>query len=249
MGHAFESTDEVELPGVTPEQVWEAIATGPGIDSWFMGSTEVEPGEVVRQAFGDYRPEHRITVWEPGKHLAYGGDEAPDGRFVAYEFLVEGRDRGSTVLRVVTSGFLPGDDWEDEFEAMLAGGEMFRHTLITYLRHFTGRTARPLTAFGPPVTDWPATWDALGRELGLTAAARTGDHVTVDGEPGVVYSTNTQTVGVRTADAMYRFFQGGMTGGLVAMHHLFTEDRRDDDRRQEGRRDERGWAAWLGELA
>ena len=29
----------------TPEEVWQAIATGPGIDSWFMGRNEVEPGE------------------------------------------------------------------------------------------------------------------------------------------------------------------------------------------------------------
>ncbi len=26
---------EVEIPG-TPEQVWEAIATGPGVSSWFV---------------------------------------------------------------------------------------------------------------------------------------------------------------------------------------------------------------------
>jgi hypothetical protein len=25
--------------------VWEAIATGPGLDSWFMGRNEVEPRE------------------------------------------------------------------------------------------------------------------------------------------------------------------------------------------------------------
>jgi hypothetical protein len=26
---------EVEVPG-TPEQVWQAIATGPGVSSWFV---------------------------------------------------------------------------------------------------------------------------------------------------------------------------------------------------------------------
>ena len=31
---------EVEVPG-SPEQVWQAIATGPGISSWFV-PTEVE---------------------------------------------------------------------------------------------------------------------------------------------------------------------------------------------------------------
>ncbi|MFI9010500.1 SRPBCC domain-containing protein [Actinosynnema sp. NPDC053489] len=238
MGHAFEGVNEVELAGVTPEQVWDAIATGPGIDSWFMGVNEVEPGAVVRQAFGDYRPAHPITAWEPGKRLAYGGDEEPDGRFTAYEFLVEARDGGSTVLRMVASGFLPGDDWEDEFEAMTAGGEMFWQTLVTYLRHFAGRTARPLTAFGPPVADWPALWRRLGGRLGLDRAPRTGDAVTVDGTPGVVYFANSQTAGVRTDGALYRFFRG-VTGGVIAMHHVFADDGRD----------ERSWSAWLEDLS
>ena len=29
---------EVEVPG-TPEEVWQAIATGPGISSWFVPTT------------------------------------------------------------------------------------------------------------------------------------------------------------------------------------------------------------------
>jgi len=33
---------EVELPG-TAEQVWQAIATGPGVSAWFV-PTEIEPG-------------------------------------------------------------------------------------------------------------------------------------------------------------------------------------------------------------
>jgi hypothetical protein len=36
MGREWEQHDEVEV-GATPQQVWEAIATGLGYDSWFMG--------------------------------------------------------------------------------------------------------------------------------------------------------------------------------------------------------------------
>jgi len=36
---------EVEVPG-TPEEVWQAIATGPGISSWFV------PSEVEERAGG-----------------------------------------------------------------------------------------------------------------------------------------------------------------------------------------------------
>ena len=58
-----------------------------------------------------------MTAWDPARRFAYRSGEAPDGRFIAYEFLIEGRAGGSTVLRTVTSGFLPGDDWAEEFEA------------------------------------------------------------------------------------------------------------------------------------
>ncbi|MEJ2853773.1 MULTISPECIES: SRPBCC family protein [unclassified Saccharothrix] len=235
MGHAFEETNEVELAGVTPDQVWDAIATGPGIDSWFMGHNEVDPGATIRGAFGGYEPAHPISAWEPGKHLAYGGEPAPDGRKLAYEFLIEGRDHGSTVLRMVVSGFLPGDDWQDEFEAMTAGGAMFWRTLVEYLTHFAGRIARPVTVFGPEVRDWPALWTRLHAEIG---GAEPGDEVDVDGTRGVVYYANAQTIGIRTPDAIYRFFRG-ITGHLIAMHHVFAADGRD----------ERTWSTWMGTLS
>ena len=134
--------DELNVDA-TPEQIWQAIATGPGIDSWFMGRNEVDPRQAIRTAFGGYTPQHGITAWEPGERLAFGGDKGPDGRFVAYEFLVEGRDRGSAVVRIATSGFLPGDDWADEYDAMTKGNALFFRTLATYLNHFAGRTAVP----------------------------------------------------------------------------------------------------------
>ncbi len=220
MGRQFEAEERVEVPA-TPEQVWEAIATGPGIDSWFMGNNEVTPGESVRMAFGGYTPSHTVTAWEEGTRLAYGGDREPDGRYIAYEFLIEGRAGGSTVLRMVTSGFLPGDDWADEFEAMQAGGAMFFATLTAYLTHFAGRTATPVTVFGPEIPDWDKGWAALHAELGLDGdrARIQLDGSTVD---GVVYFTNAQTLGIRTPDALYRFFRG-FQGGMVAMHHLFSD--------------------------
>ena len=57
------------------------------------------------------------------------------------EFLLEARAGGTTVLRVVSSGFLPADDWEDEYEAMVSGGAMYLHTLSEYL-HALRRPAR-----------------------------------------------------------------------------------------------------------
>jgi uncharacterized protein YndB with AHSA1/START domain len=38
MGHPFDQRKEAEVPA-TPEEIWAAIASGPGINSWFMGRT------------------------------------------------------------------------------------------------------------------------------------------------------------------------------------------------------------------
>jgi uncharacterized protein YndB with AHSA1/START domain len=235
MSKRFEDVTELDVT-TTPEQVWDAIATGPGIDSWFMGRSDVEPGQVVRTAFGSFTPEQPVTAWEPPNRLAYGSVAGPDGRFVAYEFLVEGRAGGSTVIRAVTSGFLPGDDWEAEYDAMTKGMAMFYRTLAEYLNHFAGRTARPITVFGPPVRDWAAAWTSLFAALSMQGD---GVRVPVPGQPpayGVVYFRNPHTVGIRTDTALYRFLRG-FGGQLIASHHIF-----------DGTDTEAAWQRWLDGL-
>ncbi|GAA2484283.1 SRPBCC family protein [Winogradskya humida] len=216
MGKEFETRLEAEVPA-GPEQVWQAIATGPGISSWFVGRTEVD-GDTVRTSFGDdWMPAGTVSVVEPGRRFAYSSAPGPDGRFVAYEYLVEGVDRGSTVVRAVTSGFLPGEDWAGEYEAMRSGTEMFFRTLVEYLRFFPGRAATPVTIFGPPVDDWPRAWGRVHEALGLRGAVRAGDPVPGG---GVVYFTNAHSLGVRTADGLWRVLRG-MHGAMIASHAAF----------------------------
>ena len=73
---------------------------------------------------------------------------AADGRFMAFEYLIEGRAGGSTVLRVVHSGLL-GDDWQDEYDALRRGWPFHLHTLREYLTHFPGRAGVPVFAVAP----------------------------------------------------------------------------------------------------
>jgi len=241
MGHQFAQHNEAEVPA-SPDEVWAAIATGPGIDSWFMGRNEVKigAGGTVRTVFGEYTPELEITEWDPAHRFAYGSGQAPDGRFIAYEFLIEGR-AGSTVLRTVTSGFLPGDDWADEFEAMTLGGELYFRTLVEYLTYFAGRFAVPVTAFGPPGTSWSRDRSLLCRELGLAEPPGPGDPVRFTGEvgpaDGVVYFASAHAIGVRTPDALYRFMRG-FAKPVIAAHHLFAAGAEPDQARQ-------AWEAWL----
>jgi uncharacterized protein YndB with AHSA1/START domain len=195
----------------TPDQIWNAIATGPGISTWFVGHTDID-GTTLRTQFGDdHMPDFHITDSDQNHRFAYRSDTAPDGRFVAYEYLIEGRDHAATTLRTVTSGFLPGDDWADEYEAMKYGTDLFFATLVEYLRHFPGRTATTHTTFGPPVTDWPAAWTALFEKLGL-ADPQPGDPVPAVG--GHVYYRNPHTLAIRTPEALYRHIRG-RHGALV----------------------------------
>jgi uncharacterized protein YndB with AHSA1/START domain len=242
MGHPFEQHREAEVPA-GPDEIWAAIATGPGIDSWFMGRTDVQPGAggSVRTVFGEYAPELAVTAWDPAHRFSYRSGEAPDGRFIAYEFLIEGRAGGSTVLRTVTSGFLPGDDWTEEFEAMTSGGELYFRTLVEYLRHFAGRFAVPVTAFGPPGTSWDRDRASLCRALGLDEPIGRGDrvHTTADGigpVDAVIYFANADTIGIRTQDALYRFLRG-FRKPVIAAHHLFAD--------ADAASAQQAWESWL----
>ena len=91
---------EVEVPG-TPEQVWQAIATGPGISSWFVPS-EVE-GRVEGAIVGHFGPGldsvATVTAWQPPhRFAAESGDLGPNAPTLATEWIVEAR-LGRHVLR------------------------------------------------------------------------------------------------------------------------------------------------------
>ena len=222
MGKDFETRHDATVTA-SPEEIWAAIATGPGISTWFVGQTEID-GDTVRTAFGDgWMPTGTIKINDQPHHFSYASEPAPDGRFIAYEYLVEGRDHSATVLRSVTSGFLPGDDWADEYEAMRYGTDLFFATLVEYLRHFPGREATPVTAFGPPVTDWPASWTALHNALGLGPAPQPGDPLPHGGQ---VYFVNPHTLGLRTPTGLYRYIRG-FHGSMVASHALIEPDSTD----------------------
>jgi uncharacterized protein YndB with AHSA1/START domain len=230
MPRAWEDRKEVEIDA-SPEQVWEAVATGPGMDSWYMGQSEVEPGVggTVRTAIGGGALEARVTAWEPPHRFAYRSQGSTDGRFIALEFQIEGRGGGTSALRLVSNGFLPGEDWEAEYEAMASGGALYFQTLIAYLTHFRGRTAWPIYAYGPPVADWARARQVLTDALGLTAPVAPGDPVhraLAAGLPpidGVVDYATADILGIRTADALYRFLRGFYGSGVVLSHHIFAE--------------------------
>ncbi|MET4923500.1 SRPBCC domain-containing protein [Streptomyces sp. PSRA5] len=243
MTHPFEIELETTLPA-SPEEVWEAIATGPGIDSWFMGHNEVEPreGGVASMDTAGHREEAVITAHEPGKRFATRTPPGEDGRFMAFEYLIEGRDRGSTVLRVVHSGLL-GDDWQDEYDALRRGWPFHLHTLREYLSHFPGRVGVPVFAMAPshgkPQRE---VREALVRGLSLPVPVTVGARA--HAEPaglapldGEVVWVDDERIGLRTAHGLYTFHHG--SGVALLFHHLFGPE-------TDGA--ESAWQGWLNDL-
>jgi uncharacterized protein YndB with AHSA1/START domain len=245
MPHEFELRKEVTLDA-TPEQVWEAIATGAGMDAWFMGRNRVEPREGGRSSMtiGEHTEEATVTAWEPPRRFAYRGDSPDGSTFMAFEWLIEGRDDGTCVLRLVQSGVL-GDDWETEYDALGKGWDMYLHQLGQYLRFFRGRAATPVTVMAPGPADAEAMWTGLRRGLGLAGPPAEGDRVrlTPDGlapVDGVVDYLSPDILGVRSGDGLYRFVRG-FDGSVFAGHHRFAGD-------PDPRGTEQAWQAWLAGL-
>ena len=67
---------EFLVPG-TPEQVWQAIATGPGMSAWFTPTTVDEKvGGDIRFDFGadscgENTSSGTVTEWQPPVRFAY----------------------------------------------------------------------------------------------------------------------------------------------------------------------------------
>ena len=123
--HRMERTYEV---AATPEQVWDAIATADGISAWMVptrldprigGEVSFDLGEFTSTGVvTDYTPNHRFAYEEPwpiADHMPTAHHDLSSVTPIATEFLIESASGGSCVIRVVTSSYGSGADWENEF--------------------------------------------------------------------------------------------------------------------------------------
>jgi uncharacterized protein YndB with AHSA1/START domain len=165
---------EVEVRG-TPEEVWQAIATGPGISSWFV-PTEVEEreGGAVTANFGPGMDSaSTITAWDPPRRFAADSrdDMGPNGPTIATEWIVEARSGGVCVVRVVHSWFASSDDWDEQFEGHEHGWRAFFRILRLYLTHFRGQRGSIIQLMPDAPEPKSKAWDALTGSLRLAGAA------------------------------------------------------------------------------
>lgn len=170
---------EAEVPG-TPEQVWQAIATGPGISSWFV-PTQVEErvGGAIASNFGPgMESGATVTEWHPPQRfVAESPALEPDAPPVATEWIVEALAGGTCTVRVVHRWFASTDDWDAQFEGHTHGWQAFFRILRLYLQHFEGQPCTAFQLMGMAPEPLAHSWAALTSALGL-ADAEVGQHVT-----------------------------------------------------------------------
>jgi uncharacterized protein YndB with AHSA1/START domain len=178
---------EIEVPG-TPEQVWETIATGPGITAWMHPST-VEPREGGTFTFdmGGGPRSGTVTGWDPPRRFAerteWGEAEDVTPATIATEWLVEGRRGGTCVVRIVMSGFGDQEGWEDEISGTTEGMRLALDNLRRYLTHFPGQHGAWARAFGSGAGSRADVYAALTAALGLAGAAEGGRFATAADAP------------------------------------------------------------------
>ena len=162
---------EVEVPG-TPEEVWQAIATGPGISAWFV-PTEFEERDgkpvAAKLTFGPGMESRSVvTAWDPPRMFAREADGwAPGSPPIATEFSVEARAGGVCVVRVVNSLFASTDDWDKQLGGAESGWPGAFRILRIYLTHFRGQRSALMQFMAPVAATEAEAWATLTAALGL----------------------------------------------------------------------------------
>lgn len=166
---------EVEVPG-TPEEVWQAIATGPGISSWFVPAEfEVRDGKPIatKLNFGPgMESTSTITAWDPPRKWATQSEGwVPGMPPLANEWNVESRGGGICVVRIVQSLFASTDDWDGQLEGAEHGWPGFLRTLRIYLKHFRGQRSAMMKWMAPFAGSEAEAWEALTAALGVKGSS------------------------------------------------------------------------------
>jgi uncharacterized protein YndB with AHSA1/START domain len=246
---------QIEVTG-TPEQVWEAIATGPGISAWFVPSEvqEREGGDITMHIAPDMDSHGIITGWDPPHRFAYEErDWFEDAPPLATEFLVEARAGGTCVVRIVNTMTSTGADWEDEFfDGMDEGWQSALHVLRLYLAHFAGQRCSTIRATGSAAGTRESAYAALTAALGVAGAAE-GQRATgaPDAPPltGVVARVAENSLLLTVDDpapGVASAFTYGMNDddAISTVVHLYLFG---DDATAVAAREEPAWQAWMRE--
>jgi uncharacterized protein YndB with AHSA1/START domain len=178
---------EVEVPG-TPEQVWQAIATGPGVSSWFVPTKmdEHKGGTIVLNFGPGMDSVATVTAWDPPHRFSAesgSGNFGPNSPPLGTEWIVEARSGGTCIVRVVHSLFTDSDDWDKELESVESGWPMFFHILRLYLQHFRGQLCSTFEVMTFTPESESTVWEKVTRSLNLSGVTKSECRSSSGGAP------------------------------------------------------------------
>ena len=246
---------EVEVPG-TPEEVWQAIATGPGISSWFVPtrSEERQGGEVVSNFGPGMDCPATITAWEAPKRFVAEAPMGPPGSpTVATEWIVEARGGGACLVRVVHSLFASTDDWDNQLDGLEQGWPTYFRILRMYLERFKGMPCSAMHFVGFSTDPEATAWEKAGGELRLLKVAQGQKWSAPDGLPrmaGVVDSlgkgshSNTVLLRLDTPAPGSAYIGAFSCGGVMVCMSVYLYG---DKAKAAVERDQPAWQKWMGE--
>jgi uncharacterized protein YndB with AHSA1/START domain len=241
---------EVEVPG-TPEQVWHAIATGPGVSAWFV-PTDVDGrvgGAITSHFGGGMDSVSTITEWDAPHRFVKEGSWGPKSPAMATEWTVEARDGGMCLVRVVHSLFVDTDDWDNQLAGTESGWPSFFRILRLYMERFPGQPSSQIQLMA--MTAAAGAWEKLAGALNLAGAAPGELRVAGDGTPplrGIVESVNAAGMLLRVDQpAPGVVFAAVSTFGekafVTVSFYLYG-----DTAAAVVSRDQSAWSAWLKHL-
>ena len=133
------------------DTVWRALTEADELTRWFPVEARVNPG-VGGSIWLSWGPgaegEAPITGWAPGRHLQWTESRGPVKLAVDFHLDAQG---GTTVVRLVQSGFGDNPEWDDEFHMTDGGWSYFITHLKWYLERHRG-VPRDLIAFREPLS-------------------------------------------------------------------------------------------------
>jgi uncharacterized protein YndB with AHSA1/START domain len=151
---------EVEIEIAAPvDVVWRALVEADELSRWFPLEARVTPGaggSIWLKWDDQHQGEWPIRIWEPSRYLrtswapatselagasperSISAEEPVRMAQVATDFFLEGRG-GTTVLRVVSSGFGLGASWDELYDGVSNGWQFELRGLRHYLERHRGQ--------------------------------------------------------------------------------------------------------------
>jgi len=171
----------IEVVGTT-QQVWEAVATGHGISSWYVPHTvEQRSGGRATASFSpgpEMEIEGLVAAWEPPHRVVFCGAEGVDNGFT-FEWQVAASGEDSCTVHLISGGFGAGEEFDAMYDAMTIGWTTFLCNLKLHVQHFAGQWATPSIPTGLWSCPPDIAWRALADGLGVSSSFVVGDRIEV----------------------------------------------------------------------